>query len=132
MKIVYVGILFALVLALVVFIFSYTGGAQQANTPEQSCISSGGTVTSAMCCGSASDFPNTCLIGACGCSPSNSHSVKTCDCGANMCFNGTRCVSQALPGLGTSAGNATAGTSVKFDISIQNFTFVPPTANIQT
>jgi hypothetical protein len=66
-------------------------GTQQTTTKEQSCTSSDGTVTTAMCCQSASDFPNNCLIGACGCSPDNSHSVKVCDCGEGRCFNGTRC-----------------------------------------
>jgi hypothetical protein len=64
----------------------------QDQTLEQACTSSGGTVTTAACCLSAADFPNTCLIGACGCSPDNSHAVKTCDCGEGKCFDGTACV----------------------------------------
>jgi hypothetical protein len=57
-----------------------------------SCISSGGIVKTRMCCGTE-DFPNTCLIGPCGCNPEISNEVKVCDCGKGMCFDGTSCVS---------------------------------------
>ena len=60
---------------------------------EQACVNSGGSVVTSSCCLSAGDFPNLCLIGACGCSPDNSHEVKTCDCGEGGCFNGTSCLS---------------------------------------
>lgn len=66
---------------------------------EQSCLSSGGTISTAICCMSAADFPNTCLIGACGCSPDNSHPVRSCDCGSGKCFDGVRCVPAAPAGL---------------------------------
>lgn len=56
------------------------------------CEETGGTVTTANCCKSSGDFPNTCLIGACGCSPTNSHEVKVCDCGEGRCFDGNSCV----------------------------------------
>ena len=59
---------------------------------EKSCINSGGIPTTASCCQTANDFPNTCLIGACGCSPDNSHQVKSCDCGEGKCFDGEKCV----------------------------------------
>jgi len=59
---------------------------------EQGCINSGGTISTAMCCKSVSDFSNTCLIGACGCAPEHSHQVKVCNCGLNKCFDGSRCV----------------------------------------
>jgi len=58
---------------------------------EQACSLSGGTITTSLCCQATGDFPNTCLIGACGCSPEYSHEVKTCDCGADQCFNGIFC-----------------------------------------
>lgn len=61
-------------------------------TKEEACISSGGTVETAFCCQSASDFPNTCLIGACGCAPANSHQIKICNCGQGKCFDGNTCV----------------------------------------
>ena len=60
-------------------------------TKEQSCTDSGGTVGTASCCKSAADFPNNCLIGACGCSLENSHSVKTCECLEGKCFDGEKC-----------------------------------------
>ncbi|MFI5395426.1 MAG: choice-of-anchor Q domain-containing protein [Candidatus Binatia bacterium] len=63
-------------------------------TPEQACLASGGTVTTATCCASTNDFPDTCAIGACGCPPDASHEVRVCDCGTGSCFDGTGCVSQ--------------------------------------
>jgi len=62
------------------------------STQEQACLNSGGTVSTASCCQTASDFPNSCLIGACGCSLENSHQVKTCDCGEGKCWDGENCV----------------------------------------
>ena len=61
---------------------------------EQACTSSGGTVGTYLCCLSSGDFPNSCLIGACGCSPDNSHEVKVCNCPEGTCFDGTGCVAQ--------------------------------------
>lgn len=58
---------------------------------EQACLISGGTVTTSSCCKATGDFPNTCLIGACGCSPEYSHDVKVCDCGIDKCFDGIFC-----------------------------------------
>jgi len=60
----------------------------------QACINSGGSVVTQLCCNSATDFPNTCLIGACGCSPDNSHEVKVCDCGEGKCWDSemSKCV----------------------------------------
>jgi uncharacterized protein YceK len=62
-----------------------------ASGKEQACTSSGGTVKTSLCCESVSDFPNTCLIGACGCSPENSHGVKVCECPGSKCFDGNTC-----------------------------------------
>ena len=67
------------------------------NGKEQACIASGGNVATSTCCLIVGDFPNTCLTGACGCSPENSHEVKVCECGAGRCFNGTTCVDQCFP-----------------------------------
>lgn len=50
------------------------------------CVSTGGTVTTGLCCKNTPDFPNTCTTGACGCSPANSHTVQTCQCPTNKCF----------------------------------------------
>ena len=61
---------------------------------EEACVSSGGIVETVLCCNSAKDFPNSCLIGACGCSPANSHQVNICNCGEGKCFNGSSCIVQ--------------------------------------
>lgn len=66
------------------------------------CVATGGQVTSGTCCATVQDFPNTCLgVGTCGCSPSNSHPVKTCACPASRCFtqeNGCVDVKSCTPG----------------------------------
>lgn len=59
---------------------------------EQACIDSGGQVSTSLCCEATNDFPNTCLVGPCGCAPENSHEVKICDCGEGKCFDGEECV----------------------------------------
>jgi hypothetical protein len=64
------------------------------NGKQKACIDSGGTVGSETCCGQTQDFPNNCAIGACGCAPSSSHQVKTCNCGAGKCFDGNSCKSK--------------------------------------
>jgi len=63
---------------------------------EQACINSGGMVRTSLCCLLAEDFPNNCLIGACGCSPDNSHEVKVCECPEGKCFDGNSCVTQVF------------------------------------
>jgi hypothetical protein len=65
---------------------------EKKSTQEQGCLNSRGTVSTSLCCKSSGDFPNLCLIGACGCSPDNSHRVRVCDCGTARCFNGNECV----------------------------------------
>ncbi len=50
------------------------------------CTSTGGTVSTALCCKNTTDFPSTCTTGACGCSPQNSHNVQSCQCPTNKCF----------------------------------------------
>jgi len=59
---------------------------------EKSCINSGGEISTASCCKTSDDFPNSCLIGACGCSLTDSHQVKVCDCGEGKCFDGKECI----------------------------------------
>jgi hypothetical protein len=63
----------------------------QISATEQACINSGGTVKTSSCCKAVSDFPNTCLIGACGCAPTSSHEVKVCECPEGKCFDGNTC-----------------------------------------
>lgn len=73
--------------------------ANEENNKEKACMGSGGSISASNCCKTAGDFPNSCLIGACGCAPANSHQVKTCECGAGKCFDGNSCVSTSrLPG----------------------------------
>ena len=67
-------------------------------TLEDECIITGGTVTTSLCCKSSGDFPDSCRIGACGCSLDNSNQVKTCDCGKWKCFNGETCQDEGMPG----------------------------------
>lgn len=59
---------------------------------EKACTDSGGIISTSLCCATSPDFPNNCLIGACGCAPENSHQVKVCNCGEGKCFNGEECV----------------------------------------
>jgi len=61
---------------------------------EQVCIRSGGSVTTMLCCNSVRDFPDFCLVGACGCTAGDSHQIKVCTCGTGRCFNGTACVAR--------------------------------------
>ena len=59
---------------------------------EHACAISDGTIKTSLCCKSTEDFPNSCLIGACGCSITDSHEVKICDCGEGKCFDGSKCI----------------------------------------
>lgn len=68
------------------------GTEQTESFLERDCRSSGGTVSIQSCCKSAKNFPDSCLVGACGCSQTDSHKIKVCDCGQEKCFNGKACV----------------------------------------
>ncbi len=59
---------------------------------EHGCTETGGTVVILQCCALAPDFPNTCVIGACGCAPAGSVPRQVCQCPGNECFDGTACV----------------------------------------
>lgn len=59
---------------------------------ELACTNSGGIMSTSSCCLSSGDFPNTCLIGACGCQLENSHDVRVCECPEGECFDGNSCV----------------------------------------
>ncbi len=63
---------------------------------DNACTASGGSVSTTSCCLSSDDFPNSCNIGACGCAPTSSHDVKTCDCGEGKCFNGDECITNVI------------------------------------
>lgn len=58
-------------------------------TPAELCTTTAGTVASGSCCSSVSEFPDTCLIGACSCAPTNSRMVNTCACKSGACFDRT-------------------------------------------
>jgi len=91
MKMAYVAIIIVIVAAVIAAIV-YALMAPAGNAMQQACVSSGGTVSTQTCCKSATDYPNSCLIGACGCSPDNSKEVKACDCGEGRCWNGNACI----------------------------------------
>ena len=77
----------------IVMISGCTNQPSNQSPLEQSCRASGGTIGTQLCCGSALDFPNTCAIGSCGCSPQNSKETDVCNCGEGKCFDGNSCVS---------------------------------------
>ncbi|MFH1234592.1 MAG: hypothetical protein V1493_03180, partial [Candidatus Diapherotrites archaeon] len=72
------------------------GDQEGKKSAEAACTESGGTAITSLCCTSTGDFPNSCLLGACGCGPGDSHEVETCDCGENKCFNGKECIAQGI------------------------------------
>jgi len=86
LSLVAVGFVAAIVLLVA---YSYTNASEAGI--EQTCTTSGGNVTNSMCCKMTGDFPNTCMIGACGCSPEFSHLVKSCECPEGKCFDGEKC-----------------------------------------
>jgi eight-cysteine-cluster-containing protein len=96
--IIFVFIVFiVLVIGVVYYVSTKESERGELTETEKTCIDSGGTVAIADCCKLTSDFPNSCLIGACGCSSDNSKQVKTCDC-KDGCWDGTKCVkSQIFP-----------------------------------
>ncbi len=71
--------------------FQPAPGADGVLSGAERCRRSGGTVEAAACCGLVGEFPNTCLVGACGCSPEASRPVSTCRCPAGQCFDGSSC-----------------------------------------
>src|SRR5512136_639436 len=91
-----IGILAALciiVAGVVILLAPVHGGPVVRSEAEAGCLASGGSVGEGLCCLSVDDFPDMCLVGACGCSAENSHAVQTCTCPGGMCFNGTACAS---------------------------------------
>lgn len=82
-----------LIIVIIALVLAYTQIIPP-TSKEQTCIDSGGTVETGLCCLSVGDFPNTCVVGACGCSPENSHEVTICDCGEGKCFDGSTCVAE--------------------------------------
>ena len=91
-------IIIAIVIIIIVVAgwFLWPQKTNQLSPQEKACVDSGGTVQTANCCKTASDFPNNCLIGACGCSLDNSKEIKICDCG-DGCWDGIKCVKSETP-----------------------------------
>ncbi len=73
------------------------------------CTSTGGQLDTKQCCNSVGDFPDMCSVGACGCSPSGSHSVTVCTCLNLGCFSPS--VGCTLGGVGGSGGTGSGGGS---------------------
>lgn len=86
-------IIIIIIIIVVVYLLLGPFGFEKLTEQEEACIDAGGTLGTMMCCKLTSDFPNTCLIGPCGCAPENSHEIKICHCGENKCFNGSKCLS---------------------------------------
>ena len=93
-KIVVIIVLIIIIVVATYFLF-FAQKPENLTAEEKSCIDSGGTISTSNCCKLTSDFPNSCLIGACGCSLENSKEVKICDCGSG-CWDGTKCVKKEL------------------------------------
>jgi hypothetical protein len=80
------------------------------------CESTGGQVTTTFCCRSVQDFPNDCLVGACGCAPQNSHPVATCTCPPSTCFmaeHGCVPATSCTPGMDHSCNANPAVSSLR-------------------
>jgi hypothetical protein len=90
-KLIVVAMILIMVIG-IIYIVAYPKNEELYTQQIKGCEDSGGTVTTSSCCASVDGFPNTCLIGACGCAPSNSHQIKTCNCGENKCFDGEKCI----------------------------------------
>ncbi|MCA9597441.1 MAG: hypothetical protein KC776_29210 [Myxococcales bacterium] len=88
-----------------------SGGVAGSAGAESACTTAGGVVATSLCCQATGDFPNTCLVGACGCAPSSSHDVKVCNCPTDSCWDGSDCVPNGLGGAGGGGGAAGAAGS---------------------
>jgi hypothetical protein len=87
---------------------------EEVPTERQLCERSGGLVVTRLCCASANDFPNTCLIGACGCSPDNSREVSVCECGKGRCWNGKVCTDHGVV-ENTTCDNYCSGSTLNYN-----------------
>ncbi|MGB9847961.1 MAG: hypothetical protein ACP5IX_00435 [Patescibacteria group bacterium] len=93
-KIVLILAIVAFLLSIAIMVLNKKAPLPQEQIALKNCLESGGQVVSASCCLNTSNFPDTCLIGACGCAPDKSHIVQICDCGPNKCFDGKTCVNR--------------------------------------
>ena len=71
---------------------SGTGGSSTSDAGgnlAELCSATGGTISTQSCCSSASDFSDSCSVGACGCSPASSKTISVCACKTGSCFDRT-------------------------------------------
>jgi hypothetical protein len=67
-------------------------GIDDSNNPSndsinaQACTTTGGEFANNLCCSGADNFPDSCGVGACSCSPTNLAVVDTCVCPNGACF----------------------------------------------
>jgi hypothetical protein len=61
------------------------------------CTSTGGKISTMLCCSNQSDFPNSCMVGACGCAPEYSQPISVCTCSFGCFVPGLGCVAPAGP-----------------------------------
>lgn len=79
---------------------------------EKACTDSGGKISKATCyCSGTQDFYNSCLIGACTCTPDPKYKkeLKICDCGNGKCWDGTKCTDLSPANDTTPPTDQTAG-----------------------
>lgn len=68
------------------------------------CTATGGTIKTQTCCASTSDFPNSCLVGACGCDPATGHDISVCICPTGCFVPGEGCFA-CTPGSDQTCNN---------------------------
>jgi hypothetical protein len=62
----------------------------------QRCLQTGGVPSASLCCSGTGDFPDTCAVGVCTCSPASSDTIDTCVCPGGGCYQPTSgCVGPA-------------------------------------
>jgi len=96
---------------------SRDGSTIDASTPQALCETTGGSVRNTLCCMGSDDFPDNCpgKIGGCGCAPSASVEVMTCDCPDGGCFRpGVGCMGSACtPGQDQTCNDNAAISSLR-------------------
>jgi hypothetical protein len=91
--------IFSLIFGLGVAMFLVGACAQTSTMAElvssggspAACRNSGGSVVTRATCLSASEYANSCIVGAHGCSSAGSYDAETCRCPAGSCWNGSIC-----------------------------------------
>jgi hypothetical protein len=67
-------------------------GIDDSNQPSndsinaQACTTTGGQIQNNLCCTGADNFPDSCGVGACSCSPTDLKVVDSCVCPSGACF----------------------------------------------